>query len=192
MPSTALSTSASTSNARVDVSAGGSSARNAEDATSSAIAVVKASCDTEGAAWNNATGSSPTAQNAHFERGVRAMATATIARYTARTVNRPMSSNPSVPSPSWRPTKIAADCGRYGTGEPNVEKVTKPWLGSVGHGWTSDTRIAIGDEAPPGASTCGAYTDESRSCSRTTSRGTHAPLKPCLPNFSGSRVPFEI
>ena len=37
MPSTALSTSASISNARVEVSGGGSSARNADDTTSSAI-----------------------------------------------------------------------------------------------------------------------------------------------------------
>jgi hypothetical protein len=95
--------------------------------------VVNASCEIDEALWNTATGASPAAHSAHFDRGARAMATATMAMYTASTVKRAASSMPSAPRPSCRVTNTAADCGRYGTGEGNVEKVTKPSFGSSGH-----------------------------------------------------------
>ena len=86
--------------------------------------MVIASCDSDDADWNTATGMSAAAQSAHFARGERRIANATMATYTASSTMRPASSIAPTPAPSWRATKIVAACGRYGTGEPNVEKVT--------------------------------------------------------------------
>ncbi len=58
---------------------GASIARKADETTSSETAMVSASCDTDADDWNIASGSRPTAQNAHFDRGVRRIATVTTA-----------------------------------------------------------------------------------------------------------------
>src|SRR5215213_169749 len=134
-PRRTLRTSASNSSARVVVPSGGSSVRNADDTTSSVMAVVNASCEIDDALWNTATGTRPAAHNAHFERGERAMATPTTATYIASTTNRATTSMASASKPRLRVTKTDADCGRYGTNDGNVENVTKPSLRSDGHGW---------------------------------------------------------
>ena len=88
--------------------------------------MVSASCDTEDADWNTATGSKPTAHSAHLDRGARRIASQTITNYAPSTANRSTMSMPSTLMPSCRVTNAAAACGEYGTGEPKVEKVTKP------------------------------------------------------------------
>ena len=102
---------------------GGSSARSADDTTSSATAVVMASCD-HPTDWNSATGTSATAATAHFERGDRLIASPTSPTYTASITMRPRISIGPALIPSARPTRTDAVCGRYGTGEPKVEKVS--------------------------------------------------------------------
>ncbi len=62
------------------------------------------------------------------------MANATSATYIARTTKRATISIPSASTPRVRVTNTDAACGRYGIGDGNVEKVTKPSLGSPGHG----------------------------------------------------------
>ena len=76
MPNSALNSAASTINALGVTPSGGSSARNADDTTRSATAVVMASCDNDDADWNTATGISAVAHNAHRARGERRIATA--------------------------------------------------------------------------------------------------------------------
>ncbi len=63
------------------------------------------------------------------------MATPTSATYMANTTKRATISITSVPKPRLRVTKIDAAWGRYGTNDGNVENVTNPSLGSVGHAW---------------------------------------------------------
>ncbi len=74
---------------------GGSSARSADDTTSTATAVVIASCDSDDADWNTATGISAAAASAHPPRGERRIANATIATYTASSTMRPATSMPA-------------------------------------------------------------------------------------------------
>ena len=194
-PSSALSTSASITRARVDVPSGGSSARSADDTTTSAIAVVNAS-------WRSTTRSgtpppapTPPRHNAHFERGDRAMAMATSATYMARTTKRATISIPSVSTPRLRVTNTDAACGRYGTGDGNVEKVTKPSLGSPGHGVMGP---GVVDDGLAGARVDDALQVVLGEHLRVGAlraddvAGMHAPPKLSDPSFSGKIVPVEI
>ena len=173
---------------------GGSSARNADDTTRIATAVVIASCDSDDADWNTATGISAAADSAHFARGERRIANATMATYTASSTMRPASSIPPTPAPNWRATKSVAACGRYGTGEPNVEKVTNVsslaghcggscWVGGASPGFS-----AFGNSEMR----CSKYAAWYPRISRRTSLGRHAPLNSELPIFSGTNCPVEI
>src|SRR3954453_10845651 len=102
-----------------------SARRSADDTTSNETAMVTASCEADADAWNNATGSSPTAQNAQRDRVARRIASHPIATYAASAARRDASTMPSMPAPAARARRIAAAWGRYGTGDPKVEKVTK-------------------------------------------------------------------
>src|SRR3954470_14390086 len=124
MPRSALRSAASTISCRAVTRSGGSSARSADDTTSNATALVKASGDSDDADWNTATGINATAHSAHLPRGERRIANATMATYAASITIRPAINIGPAPAPSARTTTIAAACGRYGTGEPKVENVT--------------------------------------------------------------------
>ena len=74
--------------------------------------MVNASCDSDADAWNRATGTRPTAQNAHRDRVAWRMANQTIATYTSSSARRDASTMASTPAPTDRATAMAAACGR--------------------------------------------------------------------------------
>ncbi len=156
--------------------------------------MVTASCEADAEAWNSATGSRPTAQKAHRDRVARRIASQTIATYAASAARRDASTIPSIPAPAARATRIAAAWGRYGTGDPKVEKVTKRCEGSVGHAGIprSDTGVDPLDGVPSRRALCSSTTRPSRSTPRTTSGGMHAPLNSEPSGCSGRKRPVEI